>query len=271
MLVSIIIPTTNEEANIGKNLESVKKQTYLGEKEIIIVDKFSTDGTVEIARRYTDKIFTTGPERSAQRNFGLAKAAGQYCLFLDADMTISPDLIKECVEIMENNSQLVGLYIPEIISGGGFWVKVRRFERSFYDSTVIDGLRFLKTEAVKKIGGFDEKLYAAEDWDLDKRLKKLGGTAITKSPLFHNEAGFSLKKYLRKKRYYIANFDAYIKKWGKDDQDIRKQFSVWYRYFGVFLEYGKWKKLLSHPILAIAMYFLRFLVGVNFILRKIDG
>ena len=53
-----------------------------------------------------------------------------------------------------------------------------------------------------------------------------------------------------------------------DDKDIKKQFGLTYRYFGVFLENGKWKKLLSHPILTVGMYFLRFLVGVSFLINK---
>ena len=61
--------------------------------------------------------------------------------------------------------------------------------------------------------------------------------------------------------------DVYIEKWGKDDQDVKKQFGIYYRFFGVFLENGKWKRLVAHPILAAGMYFLRFWVGVNFLLR----
>ncbi|MDD5606665.1 MAG: glycosyltransferase family 2 protein, partial [Candidatus Pacebacteria bacterium] len=58
-------------------------------------------------------------------------------------------------------------------------------------------------------------------------------------------------------------------KWGKDDPDIEKQFGLWYRYFWVFLEDGKLKKLLAHPVLTGGMYFLRVMVGINYILEKI--
>ena len=56
--------------------------------------------------------------------------------------------------------------------------------------------------------------------------------------------------------------------WGKNDPDIKKQLGLLYRYFGVFIEQGKWKKLLRHPILTFGMYFLRFLVGVKYIMRS---
>ena len=114
-----------------------------------------------------------------------------------------------------------------------------------------------------------------EDWDLDKKIKQVGTICLlpsnnTQAVIFHNEAKFNVKKYLSKKEYYARSFDAYINKWGKDDSDIKKQFSLTYRYFGVFLENGKWKKLVMHPVLTSGMYFLRGMVGVVYLgnLRK---
>lgn len=91
--VSVIITTKNEEEHIGNCLESIRKQDYLQEKiEIIVVDNNSTDRTKEIARTFTDKIFNYGPERSAQRNFGVRESKGKYILYLDADMVLSEDV-----------------------------------------------------------------------------------------------------------------------------------------------------------------------------------
>lgn len=84
--------------------------------------------------------------------------------------------------------------------------------------------------------------------------------------MYHNEENFNLLKYLNKKNYYGKSFQKYIKKWGKNDPDVRKQFSQAYRFVWVFLEKGKWKKLLRHPFLAFSMYFLRIVVGLQFIL-----
>lgn len=110
-LVSIIITTRNEEINIQNCLESIKRQNYpLDKIEIIIVDNNSTDKTLVIARRYTDKIYNYGPERSAQRNYGAKYAIGKYILYLDADMMLSKDVISECVEKCEKQD-LVTLYI----------------------------------------------------------------------------------------------------------------------------------------------------------------
>jgi len=86
--------------------------------------------------------------------------------------------------------------------------------------------------------------------------------------IYHNEAEFNLKKYLSKKGYYTQSFDKYISKWGKDDNDLKKQFGLSYRYFGVFLEKGKWKRLLAHPVLTGGMYFLRGSVGAVYLVNR---
>ena len=104
---------------------------------------------------------------------------------------------------------------------------------------------------------------------MDKKIKKIGKIGIIKNPFYHNEEGFSVKKYLKKKAYYSQNFEKYIAKWGKTDPDIRKQFGFYYRFFGVFTENGKWKKMASHPILAASMLVLRFLVGFRYLKLKL--
>ena len=82
------------------------------------------------------------------------------------------------------------------------------------------------------------------------------------------DENINLSEYLDKINYYTKNVDIYLNKWGKNEPDIKKQFGLYYRYFGVFIEQGKWKKLLRHPILAFGMYWLRFLVGVKYIMRS---
>jgi len=275
MLISIIIATKNEERNIGKCLDAVLAQSFPAENiEIIVVDNNSTDKTRQIINEFNErlaplhlKVFNGGPERSAQKNFGVEKSAGEWFFHLDADMALGENVVRECAEKVSGGENIIALYVPEIVAGESFFSRVRRFERIFYDGTVIDGVRFINKEKFLKAGGFDEEMYACEDWDLDKRLKKLGKFSIVKNPLYHNEEEFSLKKYLAKKRYYSKNVDVYISKWGKKDPDVRKQFGFSYRFVGVFIENGKWKKLLRHPLLAAGMYFLRALVGVKFLMR----
>lgn len=270
-LVSIVITTKNEEKNIANCLKSIQEQTYKN-IEIIVVDNNSTDKTKSLCHpdrsgRIPLRFFSHGPERSAQRNFGVKKAKGEYILYLDADMILSKDIIKNCIKRVQNNPDVIALYISEIVIGESYWCKVRRFERSFYNGTVIDCVRFISKKAFEQVDGFDESMSGPEDWDFDKKIRLLGKTSLIKTPIYHNEQNFDLQQYLNKKIYYIKSFDRYVNKWGKDDVDIKKQLGFYYRYFGVFIENNKWKKLMSHPILSAGMYILKLLVGIAYLFR----
>ena len=72
-----------------------------------------------------------------------------------------------------------------------------------------------------------------------------------------------------KKRDYSKKFNRYIEKWGKNDLIINKQLGASYRLFNIFIENGKWKRLLKHPFLSIAMYFLRLSVGFMWVIEGI--
>jgi glycosyltransferase involved in cell wall biosynthesis len=115
-LVSIIITTKNEAKNIENCLLSIQEQSYPN-IETIVVDNASTDKTKEIAKQYTDKVYDKGPERSAQRNYGMIDIAqGEYVMFLDADMILAPEVVTSCLRY--NN---IALHIPEIILGKNYW------------------------------------------------------------------------------------------------------------------------------------------------------
>ena len=279
--VSIVIARKNEERNIGHCLKSIKLQTYPRAKiEIIVVDNQSTDKTKEIARKYAHKVFNL-PEflnltkvknyRGAQVNFGVKRSKSEIIFFPDADMTFDKELIDEAVKLIKEG-QLDALYSPEIIVGRGWLGKIRNFERSFYNTTCIEAVRIMRKKLFFKIDGFDEKKidFGPDDWDFTKRLKMVTDKiSIINSKIYHHEEKMNLREYLTKKRKYSTTFAKYIEKWGKDDQDVKRQLGFWYRYFGVFIENGKWKKLFRHPILTIGMYFLRIMVGANFLISSL--
>ena len=296
-LVSIIVTTKNEEKKIAACLLSLTEQTYPN-LEIILVDNNSLDNTREIALKFTDKIFTKGPERSAQRNYGMINIAqGKYVMFLDADMILGPKAVETCVSMVKSGLW-VALHIPEFVLGKNYFSQVRRFERSFYNGTVIDGARFFKKSVFEEVGGFDETMSGPEDWDIDKKIKHIGPIGLLPlineypkasswkntrliiesgvdpngkwNAVFHNEKEFKLFEYLSKKKYYSASIDRYTKKWGRNDPDIRKQMGIWYRFFGVFLENCKWKRFILNPFLVLGVYFLRFLVGLQFLKRNLS-
>jgi glycosyltransferase involved in cell wall biosynthesis len=262
-LVSVVVTTKNEEKNIESSLRSIKNQAFKN-IELIVVDNFSEDKTAELAKKFGAKVYFKGNERSVQRNYGAKVAQGKYLIYLDADMILSQTVIEECVAKCECEN-IGALYIPERIVGDGFWIKVRDFERSFYTGTVIDAVRFIRKDLFEKIGGFDETLIGPEDWDLDRRVKEISRVGVIASALYHNEGRFNLKRYLGKKEYYLRSFENYTCKWGKDDPEIKKQLGISYRLSGVFIENGKWKKLIRHPIQTFGMFYLRFMVGISYL------
>jgi glycosyltransferase involved in cell wall biosynthesis len=89
--LSVITITLNEEQNIGACLESV---AWADER--IVLDSGSTDRTLEIARTYSPAIHTIDwPGYGAARNIGIAKATGEWILWLDADERVTPELARE--------------------------------------------------------------------------------------------------------------------------------------------------------------------------------
>jgi glycosyltransferase involved in cell wall biosynthesis len=292
-LVSVVVTTRNEERNIGNCLKSIQLQTYKP-IEVIVVDNNSTDETKEIALGFTDVVVDKGPERSAQRNHGIRDLAnGKYAMFIDADMIMTPNLVQGCVDHISRTDS-VALHVGEEVLGVGLLARVRRFERSFYSGTCVDGVRFFNRNIFCQIGGFDENLPPGpEDWDLDKRFKAIGPISLVDTGalfseweltsllqnngakfnrnlvgVYHNESEQSLKQYLKKKTYYSSSMKVYKEKWGPNDPDVKKQLGIIYRYLIVFVENGKWNKLIRHPVYSALMLSLRCTVGVIFVISN---
>src|SRR5437660_10145710 len=91
--LSVVIITYNEEANIGRTLESVMPLVRDDKGEIIVVDSRSIDRTVEIAKSFGAKVFVEEWKGyAAQKNSAIDKATGEWILSLDADEEVDPDL-----------------------------------------------------------------------------------------------------------------------------------------------------------------------------------
>ena len=231
-LVSIIIPRHKED--LTQVLEAINNSTYKN-IEVIIVDE--------------------GFERSHQRNIGIVRATGCYFCILDADQVISPDLIRECVELM--NCGIGGIYIPEIIKTKGLFAYIRNWERQFYNGTSIDVVRFVRT---KDCPLFDEKQRGTEDSDWDRRIK--GIKLISKNPLYHYD-NVSMLKWFSKKAYYSKSMKRFIER-NPDDKILDWK----WRCIKVFLENGKWKRFLRRPDLALAVLILIFVRGLIYLIKR---
>jgi len=264
-LVSVIIPTLNSGEFLEKCLISVKNQSY-PRVEIIVVDNYSSDGTANIAKKYTKKFFLKGPERSSQRNYGAKISKGKYLLFIDSDMKLDKDVVSECVEVISSDSKIGGVIIPEISVGEGFWVRCKALERECYigDDT-IEATRFFEKKIFLDVGGFDIEMVSAEDWDLHNRVKKKVRIARISSLIKHYELDFSLWKTVKKKYYYGKFLHFYL---SKNYGDSKKKFTL---FRSGFLR--NWKKLIKNPFVATGMFFMKFCeflaAGIGLIFIKV--
>lgn len=213
-LVSAIITTKNSAKTLGALLKSLKKQTFK-KIEIIVVDNRSFDNTLGIARKFTKNILTFGPERSAQRNLGAKKSKGNFLLFLDSDMILTPNVIKECLDVytVDRSLRFGGVIIPEKSFGKGIWAKAKALERriNLYES-FFESARFFPKKVFNEFKGFDEELTGPEDWDLPQRINRKYQMLRIKSFILHDEGDLKLPYLARKKFLYGLSVYKYLKK-----------------------------------------------------------
>ena len=110
MLLSVVVITHNEEANIGRTLTSIQSLVADDRGEIIVVDSGSRDRTVEIAQSLGAKVFVEEWKGfAAQKNSAIDKANGEWILSLDADEEVDSDLRAALNDLLDGMRQLAGL------------------------------------------------------------------------------------------------------------------------------------------------------------------
>ncbi len=117
--LSAVIITKNEQDRLRECLESVKWAD-----EIIVVDDYSTDKTIEIAKEYTDKVFQRKMEiEGAHRNYAYSLATQDWVLSIDADERVTEELKNEIIKIVTEGSKCNGFAIPRRNYIGDYWIK----------------------------------------------------------------------------------------------------------------------------------------------------
>lgn len=178
---SIVIPALNEEKFIPKLLGDIKNQVDR-DFEVIVVDGNSEDRTRDIVQAqdkyYPMKIFKVDKRNvSFQRNYGAAKAKGEYLVFLDADARINKFFIKNLKKTIEKKKGLV--FIPCIIPDessarsifklANFIIELSQFTNKPLSS---GGSMIWEKNLFTRIGGFDEKIFLAEDHSIVQKALK---------------------------------------------------------------------------------------------------
>jgi glycosyltransferase involved in cell wall biosynthesis len=220
-LVSIILPTKYVASFVTPLLDSIAKQSY-SNIELIVVDNYSSDATVEIAKKYTKKVFVHGPERNHQRELAVSKARGKYLLFIDSDMTMDGELVADCVWQLEKDKNKVAIILPEMQVGRTKWSLARRLEKEFYmGDESIESPRFFRKTIYKKSGGYDKNLLYAEDMELTDRIRKFGLVGRSRFTVYHNEDRLSWWDIMKKKYKYGKSAKHYFAKCAKNAQEAK--------------------------------------------------
>lgn len=247
--VSAVITTRNSARTLRALVDSLRAQTY--PVEVVIVDNHSSDGTADLAEALADVHVTAGPERSAQRNIGVERAAGSWVLILDSDMTIEPQSVAELVATARD-ANADAVVVPEQTIGPGLLARIRALERSCYEGDeTVEAARFFKKDTFLAAGGYDESLHAGEDWDLPARIKSSGGVIARAdcARILHDETGATLVGHLRKKYYYGQSLPDYIARHrelaGRQFTPVRPAFV------------RHWRTLAGRPLLGAGVFALK--------------
>ena len=245
-LVSTITPVLNGEKYIAENLTSLKNQTYQN-IEILVIDNFSTDKTVEIARRMGVSVYQKGPERASQDNYGVQVAKGKYVFITGCDMAVDLDYIEKCVRCCEGEGY-DAVYASVKSRTWNYWSRVKGLERDIYiGDDDHEAARFFRRDVFLKLGGFDASLILhADDYDMQRKLNAAGyKTGRVDAYEEHIDEIDSIVEVFFKSFYYGMNSWEYMKKY---KGSAVKQLSP---VRGIFLK--KYKMLLSRPLLSIGL------------------
>jgi rSAM/selenodomain-associated transferase 2 len=197
-MISVIIPTLNEEKNLGRCVKSIKAEGV--PCEIIVADGGSVDDTIEVAMNCGDvKIVGTDKGRGLQLNEGAGTASGDILLFLHADTFLEKGWAGEIASAMEDPSCSGGAFTFAIAHPGRkyrlleYWVKLRCavLKLPYGDQ----GL-FIKKDIFEKIGGYKD-IPLMEDVDIIERLKKTGTLKISRLKAFTRDRRWAKKGWVR--------------------------------------------------------------------------
>lgn len=187
-LVSVVIPAYNAERYLGEAIESVLAQTY-APVETIVVDDGSSDETVAVASAYEGVTVieqaNAGP--SAARNRGFAASRGELIAFHDSDDAMTPDKLEVQAGLLIADPG-VGCVLAEqelLIEPGAelpFWVEGSKVETvmpprppELEDEPLVHPMTMVvRRSTFEQVGGFDESMRAAEDFDWMLRASEEG-------------------------------------------------------------------------------------------------
>jgi glycosyltransferase involved in cell wall biosynthesis len=187
-MITVITSTYNRAKRLKKSIQSVLDQSYK-DFEYIIVDDCSTDNTEWTVKKFKDKRirYIRLPENTGHdgrpKNVGIKEAKGEYVAFLDDDDLYYKDTLKVLYTYMKytNADMVYGDYINFYEKDGHSepgWNLDFNLQNLTNFNFITTGSGMVKTERLRKIGGFNENIPRFKDWNLWLRLAKDGCTII---------------------------------------------------------------------------------------------
>ena len=195
--VSVVIPAYNEEEYLPLCLESISKQDYAGEYEVIVVDNASTDDTVKVALgRSARVVYESKRSPACARQKGVEVATGEIVAFIDADTQAPTHWLSTTVSRFIQKPELVSLSGPyayfdvnrfaRIISYFASFICIcldQLFRRALRKGGALWGSNFaVRRSALLAVGGFDTSIkFYGEEYELSLRLREAGKADIMPS------------------------------------------------------------------------------------------
>jgi peptidoglycan/xylan/chitin deacetylase (PgdA/CDA1 family)/GT2 family glycosyltransferase len=192
--VSLVIPAYNEEEYLPLCLESIKKQDYTEQYEVIVVDNASTDDTARIALDWGAKVvYESKRSPACARQKGVEAATGEIIAFIDADSQAPACWLSTIVSRFVREPETVAISGPyaycdagriaKIASYAGSFINIiidQLFRKAFNKGGAIWGCNFaVRRSALLEIGGFDTSIrFYGEEYELSLRLKRAGKGGI---------------------------------------------------------------------------------------------
>lgn len=245
--VSVIIPVYNSEKYLRESLDSVVSQEGV-EVELIVVDDGSTDSSREIVREYPSAILIEQEHLGAcaARNNGLRRATGEYVKFLDSDDYLEAGILARQAEFMESAAPDEVVFSDErIFNEDSDSVRTHTVtlnpDRPQIEQLIRNDIwapgPLHRRELLLQVGGFDERLLKAQDYDLQLRLS-LAGVRFTRLPGIGTHVRVHLAPHRisnsRMLHHYGANgeigqqalLDMFRKKYGDDIPLVIRRYFV---------------------------------------------
>ena len=187
-MISFVVPALNEQACLGRTLQEIHKTARaLGQPyEAIVVDDASTDATAELARQNHARVVSVNHRQiAATRNAGGRAASGERLFFVDADTTVNTRAVASALRCMEEGA--AGGGAPTLFDG-----VVPLYTRLLAPFCIVGAklagftggaFMFCTREAFARTGGFDERLYWAEEGAFALALKRQGRFVVLWKPV----------------------------------------------------------------------------------------